>query len=86
MGTTPATLAVAWVLHQPAVTSVIIGPRTPAQLEALLSAPQMRLSTDVLSWCDTLVPPGTFVSDHFNTAGWRPDDPRGPLARWREKS
>ncbi|MDJ0783884.1 MAG: aldo/keto reductase [Desulfosarcinaceae bacterium] len=82
LATSAAALAVAWVLHQPAVTSVIIGPRTPAHLETLLAAPRIRLSEADLTWCDGLVPPGTFLSDHFNTAGWRPDDPMGPLARW----
>lgn len=27
-------------------------------------------SEDHLTFCDTLVPPGTFVSNHFNTCGW----------------
>jgi len=77
-----AALAVAWILHQPAITSVIIGPRTPAHLEDLLKADDIRLSREDLTWFDTLVPPGTFVSDHFNTAGWRPDAKDGLLSRW----
>lgn len=81
-GQTATALAVAWILHQPAISSVIIGPRTPAHLEDLLRADDIRLSPDNLAWFDTLVPPGTFVSDHFNTAGWRPDAPDGLLTRW----
>ncbi|WP_221032642.1 aldo/keto reductase [Actomonas aquatica] len=37
-GLSPASLAVAWVLRQPAVTAAIIGARHPDQLEALLAA------------------------------------------------
>jgi 1-deoxyxylulose-5-phosphate synthase len=67
----PTALSVSWILHQPAITSVIIGPRTPEHLDDLVSAQDIRLSTEDLGWFDTLVPPGTYVSDHFNTAGWR---------------
>jgi aryl-alcohol dehydrogenase-like predicted oxidoreductase len=37
-GTTMAALAVRWLLDQPGVTAVILGPRTPAQLEPGLAA------------------------------------------------
>jgi aryl-alcohol dehydrogenase-like predicted oxidoreductase len=69
--------AVAWVLHQPAVTSVILGPRTVEHLEGVLGAGEIELSPDELSACDHLVPPGNFVADHFNTARWRPEAQRG---------
>jgi aryl-alcohol dehydrogenase-like predicted oxidoreductase len=64
-------LAVAWVLHQPGVTASIIGPRTPAHLKELLAAADLSLDDADLAFCDRLVEPGAFVSDHFNTAGWR---------------
>jgi aryl-alcohol dehydrogenase-like predicted oxidoreductase len=32
-GTSMAALALGWLLHQPAVTAVVVGPRSPAQLE-----------------------------------------------------
>ena len=64
-------LSVSWILHQPAVTSVIIGPRTPEHLDNLVSSQDIHLSPEDLAWFDTLVPSGTYVSDHFNTAGWR---------------
>ena len=67
----PTALSVSWILHQTAITSVIIGPRTPQQLEELVSAKNIDLSPEELDWFDSLVPPGTFVSDHFNTAGWQ---------------
>jgi aryl-alcohol dehydrogenase-like predicted oxidoreductase len=37
-------LAIAWVLHHPRVDAAIIGPRTPAQLDAALPAPSIVLS------------------------------------------
>lgn len=64
-------LAVAWVLHQPGITASIIGPRTPAHLDDLLSAADLKLNDTDLEYCDQLVKPGAYVSDHFNTAGWR---------------
>ena len=37
-GTTIATLAIRWLLAQPGVTAVIVGPRRPLQLEPALAA------------------------------------------------
>ncbi len=64
-------LAVAWVLHQPGITAAIIGPRTLEHLADLLPAADLNLDDADLAFCDQLVKPGGFVSDHFNTAGWR---------------
>ena len=64
-------LAVAWVLHQPGITASIIGPRTLAHLKDLLPAADLNLDDDDLAFCDQLVEPGAFVSNHFNTAGWQ---------------
>jgi aryl-alcohol dehydrogenase-like predicted oxidoreductase len=52
-------LATAFVRSHPAVTSVIIGPRTPAQLADLLTGADIVLSADVLDRIDEIVPPGT---------------------------
>ncbi len=49
-----ATTAVAWVMHQPNVTSVLIGASEPAQLPPLLRAAQVRLSKDDLAVLDDL--------------------------------
>jgi len=70
-GCTLPQLAVAWVLHQPGITAAIIGPRTLAHLNDLLSAADLNLDGTDLDYCNRLVKPGAFVSDHFNTAGWR---------------
>jgi aryl-alcohol dehydrogenase-like predicted oxidoreductase len=67
---TPAQLAVAWVLHQPGVTSTILGPRTLAQFESLLPTVDVQLDEDDVKFCDELVPPGSFVTNYFNTSRW----------------
>jgi aryl-alcohol dehydrogenase-like predicted oxidoreductase len=66
-----AHLALAFTLEHPVVTSTIIGPRTPEQLEDLLGAADVRLEPDLLDRIDELVPPGTDV-DPVVDAGWRP--------------
>ncbi|MFF0500062.1 aldo/keto reductase [Nocardia aobensis] len=55
-------LALAFVLQHPAVSSVIIGPRTLDQLEGQLGAVDVRLSTDVLDRIDEIVAPGVTIS------------------------
>jgi aryl-alcohol dehydrogenase-like predicted oxidoreductase len=52
-------LALAFVRSHPAVTSVLIGPRTPAHLDDLLAGADVELSEDVLDRIDEIVPPGT---------------------------
>jgi aryl-alcohol dehydrogenase-like predicted oxidoreductase len=42
-GTSPATLALAWVLTGPQVTAVVIGPRRPEQLRPALEALELEL-------------------------------------------
>ncbi len=44
-GTTPAALAIAWLLGHPLVTAVVIGPRRPDQLTPALEALELDLST-----------------------------------------
>src|ERR671910_45685 len=43
-GTTPAALAIAWLLAHPHVTAVVIGPRRPEQLRPALDALELDLS------------------------------------------
>ncbi|MDN3352367.1 aldo/keto reductase [Actinomadura sp. DC4] len=52
-------LATAFVRANPAVTSVIIGPRRPEHLTDLLAGAHVELSEDVLARIDEIVPPGT---------------------------
>jgi aryl-alcohol dehydrogenase-like predicted oxidoreductase len=52
-------LAVAFPVAHPAVTSVIIGPRTMEQLERLLKGASLALDDSALDQIDAIVPPGT---------------------------
>lgn len=50
--TTAGAVALAWLLHKPAVTSVIFGARTAAQLDDNLAAADLKLSTDEMARLD----------------------------------
>jgi len=63
-------LAVGFVLAHPQVTCPIIGPRTMEQLESLLPAADVHLSTELLDRIDELVPPGTNLN--ASDGGWDP--------------
>lgn len=56
MGEQPADVALAWLLHQPAVTSPIIGPRTMDQLNGAMRALALMLSADQLTRLDEIFP------------------------------
>jgi aryl-alcohol dehydrogenase-like predicted oxidoreductase len=73
-----AHLALAFVRSHPAVTSVLIGPRTPAQLDDLLAGADVELGEDVLDRIDEIVPPGTEVNpeDNYNAASPAIEDKR----------
>jgi aryl-alcohol dehydrogenase (NADP+) len=58
-GISLARFANAWALRNPAVTSVIIGPRTLEQLEDSLAAVDVVITGDEAATIDRLVPPGT---------------------------
>jgi aryl-alcohol dehydrogenase-like predicted oxidoreductase len=52
----PADVALAWLLHQPAVTAPIIGPRTMEQFEGSLTALDVTLDDDQLGRLDDIFP------------------------------
>jgi aryl-alcohol dehydrogenase-like predicted oxidoreductase len=54
-----ARFANAWTLRHPAVTSVILGPRTLEQLEDSLGSLDVEITDDEAATIDHLVPPGT---------------------------
>jgi aryl-alcohol dehydrogenase-like predicted oxidoreductase len=56
LGERPADVALAWLLHQPAVTSPIIGPRTLEQLDGTMRVMNLTLSTETLKRLDDLFP------------------------------
>ncbi|MDW5598103.1 aldo/keto reductase [Conexibacter stalactiti] len=79
-GLTLIQLALAWALRHPAVTSLIIGPRTMEQLQSQLGADAIVLSDDVLDRIDEIVPPGTTVNPADD--GWT-NPALAPAARRR---
>ncbi|CAM3987111.1 aldo/keto reductase [Deinococcus marmoris] len=56
LGESPADVALAWLLHQPAVTAPIIGPRTAEQLGGALKALDIKLSDETLKKLDGIWP------------------------------
>lgn len=63
-------LAVAFTMAHPAVTSVIIGPRTIQQLTQLLDGASLALGDEILDRIDEIVPPGTNLYNPDDV--WRP--------------
>ncbi len=56
LGEGPAEVALAWLLHQPAVTAPIIGPRTMEQFEGNLHALEVQLPEEALKRLDEIWP------------------------------
>jgi aryl-alcohol dehydrogenase-like predicted oxidoreductase len=56
LGHEPGDLALAWLLHQPAVTAPIIGPRTQEQLDGGVRALAIKLDADALARLDAIFP------------------------------
>ncbi|MBM3658259.1 MAG: aldo/keto reductase [Actinobacteria bacterium] len=75
-------LALAFAAEHPAVSSVLIGPRTAEQLDDLLDAADLVLDAEVLDAVDALVPPGIDV-DPVADAGWTRPWLAEPAARRR---
>lgn len=76
-GKTLTQFSLAWVLANPVITSVIIGPRTMAQLEDNLGCLDCKLTESDEKAIDQLVPPGEHTGKGYN-------DPAYPvLGRFR---
>ena len=74
-------LAVAFPMAHPAVTSVIIGPRTMQQLQDLLDGASLALNDDILDQIDQIVPPG---ANRYNPdQAWSPPALADPALRRR---
>lgn len=56
LGHEPGEVALAWLLHQPAVTGPIIGPRTHEQLDSAVKALDVKLDADALARLDDIFP------------------------------
>ncbi len=65
LGEQPADVALAWLLHQPAVTAPIIGPRTAEQLEGAQRAVELRLDAETLGRLDELFPGYRTAPEHY---------------------
>ena len=70
-GMSPTQFAIAWVLNNAIVTSVIAGPRTLSQFKEYISATEHKLTPGDEAFVDSLVAPG-----HPSTPGFV--DPRYP--------
>ncbi|WP_344661230.1 aldo/keto reductase [Catenulispora subtropica] len=70
LGCTLPQLATAFPLAHPAVTSVIIGPRTMEQLQASLAGMDVVLDDATLDRIDAIVPPGRELV--WEDGGWKP--------------
>ena len=79
IGATLPELAVAFPVAHPAVTSVIIGPRTMTQLEQLLKGAALALDDATLDRIDEIVPPGT----NLYQPNWQPPVLADPARRRR---
>jgi aryl-alcohol dehydrogenase (NADP+) len=77
-----AHLALAWAAEHPAISSVLLGPRTEAQLEDLLGAADVTLDVDALDAIDDIVAPGADLNPA--DAGWTPPG-LAPAARRRPR-
>jgi len=69
LGCTLPQLAIAFPIAHPAVTSVILGPRTMDQLEDSLNGSQVDLDDATLNRIDSIVPPGTDLAPTWHRPG-----------------
>jgi aryl-alcohol dehydrogenase-like predicted oxidoreductase len=81
LGATLPQLATAFTVAHPAVTSVILGPRTVTQLEDLLKGAPLTLDDATLDRIDELVPPG--VNRYTPNAAFPPPSLTDPALRRR---
>lgn len=56
LGESPANIGLAWLLHNPAVTAPIIGPRTMAQFNESLHVVDIKLSDETMTRLDEIFP------------------------------
>jgi aryl-alcohol dehydrogenase-like predicted oxidoreductase len=71
-GCSAARVALAWLLHQPAVTSVIVGGRTTEQFADNLAAAELKLSGDELVKLDAASRPN-LPYPHWHQSFWAKD-------------
>jgi aryl-alcohol dehydrogenase-like predicted oxidoreductase len=69
-GCTPSQFALAWVLANPTLTSVIVGPRTMQQFEDNLGCLDVQITDEDESFIDSLVPPGEHSGKGFQDSAY----------------
>jgi aryl-alcohol dehydrogenase-like predicted oxidoreductase len=65
LGHEPGDVALAWLLHQPAVTAPIVGPRIPEQLDAAIRAFDVHLDERALARLDEIFPGYRPAPEHY---------------------
>jgi aryl-alcohol dehydrogenase-like predicted oxidoreductase len=82
LGCTLPQHAIAFPIVHPAVTSVILGPRTLDQLVSALGGANVVLDDEMLDAIDAIVPPGTgiYAPDHARTSTAPSNRARGRLS------
>ncbi|GAA4401853.1 aldo/keto reductase [Tsukamurella soli] len=65
LGHEPGDVALAWLLHQPAVTAPIVGPRTAGQLDDAVRALDVRLDEKALARLDEIFPGYRTAPEHY---------------------
>ena len=65
LGEEPATVGLAWLLHQEGVTAPIVGPRTLSQLDDAQHALALRLDADALARLDAIFPGYKSAPEHY---------------------
>ena len=65
LGHEPGDVALAWLLHQPAVTAPIVGPRTREQLDAGVRALEVKLDEKALARLDEIFPGHRTAPEHY---------------------
>jgi aryl-alcohol dehydrogenase-like predicted oxidoreductase len=65
LGHEPGDVALAWLLHQPAVTAPIVGPRTRDQLDAAVRALEVKLDDKALARLDEIFPGYRTAPEHY---------------------
>lgn len=65
-GCSTVQLALAWNMHQPGITSPIMGPRTSEHLKDCLGALDVKITDEDRERIDQLVPPGDVVSGYYD--------------------
>jgi aryl-alcohol dehydrogenase-like predicted oxidoreductase len=69
-GLTPGQFATAWVLANPIISAVIVGPRTLAQFEDYFGALGVVISPEEEAMVDHLITPGHASTPGYNDPGY----------------